>query len=597
MGFRSSAILAPTVPTKRSSRAALWWIPLGVFLAIFVAGMEWRFPLIGYDFLPFMNGLLEGRWHFAHYGLRPMLYAVHLCGGMPVAGHPNFLYWSLPQMLTLVLDPWRAMQLSVMAFLAAGYAGWRMAGRDVLRLTNPWAHAFAMMATANGFLFLHVMAGHVNFFPFPLIGWCCWLLLGPESRRMPLALRASLFALLSGLILYAGGYFVLIYFGVLLALSAPLLLLHRRELSLPPPGILFLRSGGLILAALLLCAGKLVAVASLMQAFPRTVPWGGFPFGASPAYVLRALWAIPQDAGLFRGIPPGVLHEQSVFFSPVILWGLLVALAAFFSSTHRRRGAWTLAYCLGLVLLCLLTVSGTGVTQVAAALPIFSSMRGGSRFLFVFMLIFSGIACVALQSGSKAFRGRESLLPGVAIALTIIAFVAAYFPVLWQIHLPIHYDTFRGRLDHLEARDFTRVTPTTLIAGDTEFLDTVGIVCSYDALFHWAKHPQEKVLVPGPARLRLKGYFNMMNPACYAYGPANNCKPGDRIAASDRRNLENFLSGGPLTWRVSGLQTIADVLSILALTAATAVSLDVLVQRAFPKKSASKNKKKARRHS
>jgi hypothetical protein len=63
-----------------------------------------------------------------------------------------------------------------------------------------------------------------------------------------------------------------------------------------------------------------------------------------------------------------------------------------------------------------------------------------------------------------------------------------------------------------------------------------------------------------------------MNPACYQYPEENRCYPGDRIRENDGDSLDRFTHGRPLTWRISTLQSLADLLSLLAFAVAAVLA-------------------------
>ncbi|MBI2636057.1 hypothetical protein HYW84_01910 [Candidatus Peregrinibacteria bacterium] len=556
--------------TKNFRREALWRLPLPVFLILFLWGMEARYPRVGGDFLPFFRQLLEGRWHFAHYGLAPLRYAVHLCGGLPLYGHPNDLYYSIPQLLVLIMDPWRAMELSAVVFLSAGYAGWRLFGSDVLRLSGPWNRVLALVMISSGFYFMHIHGGHINFFAYPLLGWLCWLPLSNEPKWLNTTARAALFGLLAAAILHTGGYYVLIFFGILFSAGLPLLLLYRDHADVPDIRTIVSRAFFSAAAAAAVSASKLVAVYSLMRVIPRAVDLS--VLRVSPAlFMLRSLWGFPQNRALFAGAPWSP-HENSMFTSPVVLFGVVIAIfwLVFPNGKDFRRRIISLACFALLFLIFQSLVAGSGIAALALhRLPVFSSIRVSVRYLNIFSIILSVIGvCVLTRSARRWRPGADAGLAASAIVITLAGFFLAYRALMPQINLHLDYRQFRTELDRMESAGFTRIPVDRAVAGDTDFLGTTGIVCTEDALFTWMRQPVRKKMTPGPVRDERGGDFNMMKPACYAYGPANNCRPGDRIPAADNKNLDGFLTGGPMTWKISALQRAADALTIASLIAA-----------------------------
>ena len=77
--------------------------------------------LIGHDFRHQLPRLFIGAFHFWQNGLAVPHYTPSLCGGIPLFADPQSMYYSLPQLLTLFLDPLRAIHLSNLCFYLVGY--------------------------------------------------------------------------------------------------------------------------------------------------------------------------------------------------------------------------------------------------------------------------------------------------------------------------------------------------------------------------------------------------------------------------------------------------------------------------------------------
>ncbi|HRH93707.1 MAG TPA: hypothetical protein PKV72_04225, partial [Candidatus Peribacteria bacterium] len=364
---------------RRSWKAdVLWLTPLAAVVLTFTALIMARYPLLGHDYEGFFRELMAGRWHFAQYGLAPLRYAVQLCGGLPLYGHPNDVSYSLTQALALFLDPLAASLLSLSAMLCAGYAGWYLLGRDVFKLLPAWAHVLALVVTAHGFHFTHALIGHENFYTAPLLGWMLWLLLSKDSKRCTPLVRTTAFALLCAGILHAAGYFILLFFAVFAAAVLPCVALCKNDLHVPSVPDILRRCGLLAIAALLLSSSKLVAIWSLMHTFPRTAAMSVFAPGTSPLrVVLGSLWLPPNVPGLFKGVLWGP-HENSQFLSPVVLVGTVAGVVLLVRAIWKERSRRTLlltAYAVLLAVACLQMVEGRGfLTKLRHSVPPWSSI-------------------------------------------------------------------------------------------------------------------------------------------------------------------------------------------------------------------------------
>ncbi len=558
---------------------------LALFLAAFFCGLNAAYPLLGHDWYYFFPRLLVGRWHALGSGWSPLRWAPQLCGGFPVYGNPHDVFYSLPQLLSLVLGLWTSVQLTVLCAMLLGYAGWYRMGRDVLRLDAAWSHALALVTLANGYYFMHVIAGHLSFAMLPLAGWFLWLLFDRTDRLLrPSFARMAAFALLAACTLYQAGYFALLLTGITAALFLPFDLLHaanpkRRAAQV---GMRSLCYGVVTLA---LCASKLVAVWSLMRFLPRSTAFDHFaPDTSALAFMLKAFFAMPQGSFLFSSDEKiWGIHEYSMFLSPVILVGL-ACLAWHSLREYRRIGARKTAlifvYSLVLVFLFAQLTRGYGVfPTVLHGLPIFSSLRVVVRFLYAPSLLLGmggvlGLAWLSehrLRASSRAFAA-----PLVGLA-TVGAFLCAYAPMLIKLH-PLQSVKYQEVQEGIalsgylhKAVDNVHILPAEMPSDlRSVFAGTTSPGC-YEPLLKGVTILQP--LTEGSVEHLSDGFYNLRNPACLQYPAQNDCKPGDRIAGADAQNLLAFRNGLPTTWRLSPLQRAADLLTLLLLAACVSTVL------------------------
>ena len=414
---------------QRRYRFALWTIPV-VFVGVFLALLNAQYPLIGQDYFYFFPRILSGTWHFAHAGFAPFRYDPHFCGGLGHYGNPQDVSFSMLQLFGMTTDLWTAVQMTLSLMILAGYIGWYRVGRDVMALNNEWSHALATITSASGYYILHMVLGHMTFHTTTLLGWFVWLVFADATLLTSWKTRAALTALLSAFILHAGGYFVLMQCALMIALMLPFAL-APHEAPLARAKELAMRLGIMCVAALLACASKLVAIASYMQIFPRTLPF--YPYVGDdpiPLFVAKALWMVPQHLFAFGTQPYAAgLHEFSMQISPVTLLGV-IALPFFLWHTRAmlRRSQW-IFIAIGMLLITIITygfVKGDGATaDLFQRLPILSSWRMNMRFLYVTSVLVAiggtfGFAWLAKR------RLSESRAAAVAIGSSILTIIAFY---------------------------------------------------------------------------------------------------------------------------------------------------------------------------
>jgi hypothetical protein len=538
-----------------------------LFVVAFLVLFNWHFPAVGHDYGFVLAGLLEGAWHFKHAGMSIPRYALHLCGGSVQYGHPLDFFYSPAQVLSLFIDPWLAIQATILLALGVGYAGWYRFARTVLRLPTEWSHVLSLVMLSNGFYFIHLFAGHFTYHAFSLLGWFLLLLLDRESlapRRT--ARMAALFTVLCGYTLYSGNWFVFYFLVIGFALILPVDLYVAEQ-----PAKRFLqiveRVALYMIPALGLMASKLVAIYSYMRFFPRTFP----PDYQDPAvstlwFVVKALWMVPQHVQLTVGIP-GEVQEKSFLIAPVTLVGLLLGLGLLAThlrgkSMHDRIRFVLLAGLYGGTVMTMMVELAQGYgwfARVFHELPVGASQHVSTRYVYPFSLLLAFVGVWSLAK-TMGLLGRTWNVGAMLFACltTVATFVGGYASVLPEARLEANVQYHRSLLERYDLS-----IPVTQISPVTDFISGTSRDC-YDPILNFSGNPFS-VLHVGPVRDAHDGYFNLMNPACYQYPEENHCKPGDRIAVSDAENLSNFVQGNPVTWKLSETQSWADVTTLATL--------------------------------
>lgn len=563
---------------KKCLQHIAWGIPLAAFLWIFFRGLNAHYPLLGHDYAYFLPRLLDGRWHFMRQGFSPFYFTPHFCGGVPQFGNPQDMFYSLPQFLSLLLDPWLAAQFSMFFVLLAGYAGWYLFGRDALRLSCAAAHVLALVIIANGFYFMHMLVGHLAMHSIPLIGIQLWLIYDRrDNTGASLAWRTGFFAMLTAYMLYSGGVFVLMISATFLLCLLPMDVLLKHTAVLRHARTLVMRLTLFTMASLLICASKLIATYSYMRFFPRHVPFDQMPEASNAVlYILRAFWGMPQGLFLFANAGRG-LHEYSMFVSPLVLIGMLLGLAWCAKQyRHKRPSLRTLTvlfFGLCLLFFFIQLAQGGGWMMVSLkALPLFSSIRITFRFIYIVAVLFSiiGIAALAQWVSARMTRYWNTLIMAGGM-ITIIGFIIAYAPVVMlgteeygmtflYDGLPLFPEKERAYLE----KEVTHVIDWGArgVPEMQHLYDGSTSIHCYESLF-LGNTQQFASLSEGSVSQELNGFFNIHNPACLQYPEANNCTPGQNIAVNDRANLEAFRKGERTTWKIPLYQRVSNWISLL----------------------------------
>lgn len=570
--------------------------PYIALFAIFLVAFFWGLStgILGHDYFYFFPKLLDGKWHFLRQGLSMFYYTPHMCGGFPEYANPQSMYYSLPQLLTLFLDVWLAVKLTIIISMAIAYVGWYRFGKDFIALNTYWSHLFALVISAHGYHFMHMIPGHVVFHSMPMLGWFLWLLFDRRNHNTKnLLVKGAWFALATAYVLYSGGYMVGVMgaFAVL-ALLPYELILHARNLK-NRMLILVKNVSACMLGALMISASKLVATFSFLEHFPRHVPFERLWDDTHIiVYIVRALFAIPQVDDLYWEFGMGdwgAFHEYSMLVSPLVplgllcgLWVLWIKRDALLQHTYRSVAALVVSVALLIYLMQLMQGYGWLVTPMENW-PIFTGLHVNMRWLYAFSfpLIALGIWCLqtVVHTCSKRIDVWLTIAGGV---ITIVVFVGAHYEILHLNTLPrtLPYSEIRAALDAEEGYMELDVEEAFDMRGlgHSGFIPLIfggnHVYCHEPMLLGTSSLPD--TIRVAPIMDEQDGYLNMYNPACMVYPKENNCEPGDRIRVEDSANAEAFRTGGDVTWKMSTLQHVSNWLSVLTFFAALATVIRTL---------------------
>ncbi len=584
-----------------------WGVPAGgvpaagVLLSLVVLGavglpyLPNRAGHLGPDYGFWLPNLLAGEfWHLGNPALALPWFTPSECAGVPLQADPQGAYLSLPQFLTFLLPPLQALQLTFLAYGAAGFLGCYALARRRFGCTRPASLLAGVIFALNGFYTARLLVGHLSFAPFMLLPAMALCLLGPNRARYEGALRVlGLGAWLA--ICVQSGMMVLVLPALLsLAILAPLAELAQSEPSqrggLRAP-LHRLAAGGLL--GLALCAGKLAAVLGLMSHLPRDLyPLPGFNNILESAWIaLRCLFLWPS-ATMTLDLENSALlletHEFDYRVGPVPL----VFVGALAWRTWQGRGGppapirtrllWEALVLLLLVPLALNT-HATQWTRLLKHLPVLRNSTSLVRWFAAYMLpaaIAAGLALDRLWRGDPARRWAWAATGLAATCLLVLvdnrdgygaAGMGNYNPApvqaAWRTaqaagHPPPIRELARPT-DASGQPDMSTNRGNSLAQGQSP------LVC-YDPIFGYRLEKFiQGTLHPGPitdaTRIANRTELNVKNPACYVFPGANRCAPGDTFTADQLNDALAFTSYRSFGFKKPWWAHLADLLGELAM--------------------------------
>lgn len=571
---------------------------------------------LGHDYSFMLPALLAGKYWFVANGLGAVpWFTPAFCGGQPLFADPQSFYYSLPQGLALVLDPLRAVYVSVLLFAGVGYWGSYRLLRDGFATSRAAAEVGAMLFMFNGFFAYRMVIGHFTFHAFMLLPLLGALLLAPA--RNPRWRNEILRGWGLGL---GGAYFV--YSGmlnlVLPGAASLLALVCLRALVAPtlPWSRICLRAlvGGLVMAGL--AAAKIVASLSYLHAFPRVdylLP-GMKTVGDVLFMVFRTVFmpspnmhleAMPALANLQFNLGR---HEFEFGMGLVALallaWGAMTVVPAYFSETARaaraRSGFSSRKWMTGLALLALLVLPIALNTYspewnlLLKQIPIIKASSNLFRWFAMFIPLVAVLCGLVFNRVPRAYQGRLALLTGLLVvginlgtdkqlyavegyrpeavvaasdALASSGSVPAVGMVIGQL-----LDPATGALRGVSQ------FPNDQLAGGRS-----ALAC-YNPIFGYGlEHFPVKTLHEGAPTEVTDGRLNFKNPACYTYPEANQCEPGDHFREDEMPSLKALLAYQAFPFEFSSAQKWANGITLASLGISLLLLLGVAYRRVVPR--------------
>ena len=550
---------------------------------------------LGPDYAYWLPNLLAGYyWHLQSPWWAMPWFTPAECGGVPLHANPQGAYLSLPQVLVAWLGPVAGLRVTFLSYAAAGCVGAWYLARVRFGLGRAASGLAAGLFVLNGLFAVRMVVGHLSFGPFMLLpGMAACVVGAGEAGQRALVLRVCGLAVLLAACLQAGTAVLLP--GMMLSLLI-VCFIYALAVGGIRTSILLLAAGTAL--GLLLCAGKLAAVASLLEHVPRdSYPLPGFTNFAETAWVaMRGVFLWPSEgmsAALTNSALALEVHEFDYRVGPLPL----VLMAAWaWTALHgqdarlpamplRGRLLWyglTLLLALPLALNTLLPVW----TPFLKSLPVIGSSSSLLRWFAAFMLP----ACLGGAMALDRLAGRLPIWSGGTWAVTGAGVLATALMVALpdrSVYGPRGigiYDPSDIEAGFSAARAGARVPPITglVLSADAGFKPVVSLagqdgltrgvsqIMCYEPLFGYRLEKLPKgVLHPGgvfdTVASAQGNRLNLVNPACYVFPEANSCQPGSAFPAAYADVASAFVDYRPWSFAKPLWARLADWVGVATL--------------------------------
>ena len=551
---------------------------IALFLVLYTNA---TYPLVGHDFRLFLSRVIDTHLHYKVNGFSIQWYTPSFGGGLPAYPNPLQMQFSLTQLLTWFTNPWNAVVVSSVVYAVIGFLVTFYFLRDVLGLKPLSAILGSVFFIGNGFFIERVVIGHVNFITFPLIIVPIYALLNP---RLPGWLAGVLISLTAALLVYSGGVYIGVI-GVLAALIVlPLVYFLRPSLISWRKIWPVLAFGGVL--TLLLCGSKLYATSVFMQNFSRevhdqyTVSWytglGGLiaqltgvmttlPFlkligKSSLVFVVRL--------GRWTGTPYG-FWELDSSLSPALI--ILLIFGAYKALIRKPRSVKKdifkkiiagLCLIVGVVLTIEFSIAKGFLVTELSRLPVLKSLHANTRFAAAFILPLAILGAKVFSDWSDRLKSsRKAMLAFVFIdSLALIALWSYYLLPMDVQQRPFDIRSLTDTYQRISAGEYFPVKTIVPDMNDYEVfsLQASNTTRHYEPLFRDENELFHPLVHAGSVYEIDNGYFNFTNPTGYVFPELNGTRIYERIVASDRARLEDFLNRRQPDWKLPLTQIVLD---------------------------------------
>jgi hypothetical protein len=556
------------------------------------------FPIVkgglGHDFTLGLPQLLSGYFWFRNNGLSSVFwFSPFICGGVPAFPHPIHFFYSLPQFLSFLVDPFSAVILNFIIFAAAGFWGHYFLVRRLFATNVSIALLCATLFLFNGFYVYRYIIGHFLFHSFMLVPWCVLLLTDPGRDNAPGRLRKNAGACAATALLIS--YMV---HSTLQNLMPPVMLsivvaclicglAMGRRFSIGTWTKRFICACALALA---ISAAKLSALYHFLSHVPRTgYSLPQFTRLSDLLYVLfHSLFFSPawerarQSMTNLQFTLKRHEFEFGLTFVPLVILcagGLYFLIAWGIARRQKKRcGLNARTMSLLMVVLSVLTLPialnyyTPGWNRFLKTVPVIGSSTQCTRWFCMYIPVITLLTAIVAQKTPffRRFRVLVAIIGIGCILFVNLNMNKSYYHQETYSPLPImamYYKVKKGQWDPVITDigvctdEFGR-PGMPVFRNDSLIFGQSQLLCYDSAFGYMLENLPMNQLSPGSVFKEKDGFLNIKNPACYVFPEANGCLPGDQFRVEEKDKVVAFTHYRPYDFKMPLAQKIADYVSL-----------------------------------
>lgn len=545
--------------------------------------------LIGGDYSYFMPSMLSGYfWHLENGVFSIPWFTPAFCGGLPFFPNPQSIYYSLPQLLMTWLGPVPAVFITFMVFAGIGLAGCFFLLKTVFRFSAATSFLGGIMFLFNGFYVSRMIMGHVTYHAFmltPLIALCLLFTCTNKNKTCNKAVGMVFPGLLLSYVIYSGALNLMV--PILITIIGVYFLLRLLHQDNPVFWWRFACAGAI---ALCLSLAKLLPAYFYINTFPRDLyALPGFDGVANATFnVARSLFD-SFDYGVAEKLvnlsfpATNLGFDFSIGILPILTLSFYFCLrlaqhisAVGSSVSSMKNGFPVISLVIFLFILFLPVLLNSYYptwNEFLKQLPYIKNSSLLTRWIAIDILLLIILTCLVFDK----FRDSKRFLFGVVFAICALLAEKVY-----------HIDRYKAGLNY-DASTIIHTYQQVKESGDVPAIKSIGaftdtdnrmvmlhgrndqmtagisILNCYEPIFGYRLETFPfRTLFPGPVLESKDGYLNVKNPACYIFGYANRCEPGQHFGTEQREQAQAFANYQQYNFSVPASVRVAVIISILS---------------------------------
>ena len=543
-----------------------------------------QYPMVGGDYGYFISRIIDVIAHYKNNGLSIQWFTPTFGGGLPAFPNPQHTQFFVPQFLSMVVNPWLAILISIAVVSLVGYYICYKLITATLEFDWKVGIIGSIFFISNGFYIQHLAAGHLTFLLFPLLILGFYLVF---SKKEVLLNGLALGLVLAG-ILFSGGVHILIIFALAYLMTVPLvILLFPSKTNLKR--IVAISLIGL-LTSILLSSGKLYAVISFVSHFPRDffsnqlpikfdlylAAFFGFLFQFIAVPSLFLLEFYRDYHTHFCEIDVSIIYPQMAFLYSGIREIVLNGIKTLRNNPRKlKRKILLISFLLIAVWFVFEFAAGYGFLYKATKeWPIINSITVRSRYTAAFLFPILILCLKPLKKFLNKTPTHAKRKFGIIYILSLCSFFI-YFLVPNNIkprtlNVKAAIDSYHQVMENTNFR-ITKIDNMNEIfaipAGTSSLMP-------YEAVFGYKLETFKAETIQGPITLTDGEYYNMTNPYHLVY---SNDPSFRRFTKDEYQMMETFASYKQPEWNIPTIQIVLNIIGVITLIIIQVFILSIII--------------------